>query len=240
MSVIDGWSRLKRALGAPPPGVSREAYRRWRAGNEGERDWWLTLPEQAFVDQERVYRALAGQLQALFPAFGLGQRFRALQIGCAVQDVIFFLEGGERYALDPLATFYKAHFARSRDPRVDYREGVGESLPFPDRFFDVVICQNLLDHVASYEVVLREVKRVLTQPNVVYFGTDVYDEAAARVRWERRARGELFDPPHPHTFTETSLDAILAAHGFVVTERWPRQPSGKDDESWRYCLAARG
>lgn len=136
--------------GAPPPGVSGEAYARWRAGNEGEGAFWLSIPEQTFVDQERGYRALAAQLQVHIPGLGRGNRYRALQIGCAVQDVIFFLEGGERYALDPLASFYKEHFARSRDPGVDYREGVGESIPFPDGFFDLVICQNLLDHVASY------------------------------------------------------------------------------------------
>jgi len=68
----------------------------------------------------------------------------------------------------------------------------------------------------------------------------VYDEASAKVRWERQARGEIFDPQHPHTFTESSLDEILVAHGFTLLDRWPRQPSGKGDESWRYCLAARG
>lgn len=239
MSGASGlWSRLQGLWRSPPRGVSRQAYRRWRLGNRAEKSFWLSLTEQDFLAHERGYRALAGQLQDLFPAYGIGPQFRALQIGCAVEDAIFFLRGGERYAVDPLAGFYRKHFARARNPEVDYREAAGESLPFGDRFFDVVICQNLLDHVANYAAVLREVKRVLRRPNLVYFGTDVYDEAAAAARRERQARGELFDIEHPHTFTEATLEAALVASGFAVRDRWPRQPSGKGDGSWRYCLVA--
>jgi SAM-dependent methyltransferase len=121
---------------------------------------------------------------------------------------------------------------------VDYRQAPGEDIPFEDDFFDLVICQNLLDHVASYDVVLDEVTRVLREPNLAYFGTDVYSQASAEARWARQARGEVFDIQHPHTFTVETLEETLENHGFQIVERLPTQPSGKGDDSTRHCLFA--
>lgn len=220
----------------PPPRVSEQESQRWQIGNEDEKSFWLGLKPEDFERHEQGYRALARQIDLAARIAGLRPDYRALQIGCAVEDTVFYLENCQRFAVDPLADFYKAHFERSRNPRVDYRKGVGESVPFEDGFFDLVILQNLLDHVANYDVVLDEVKRVLRRPNVLYFGTDVYPQASAEVRWARQARGELFDLQHPHTFTAESLEATLVGHGFRIAERLPPQPAGKGDDSYRHCL----
>ena len=188
--------------------------------------------------QEQGYRSFAKQIMQRLPLYGIKSNCRVLQVGCAVIDAISFMEGGDRYAVDPLADFYKQHFERANNPSVDYRKGVGESIPFQDAFFDVVICSNLLDHVANYHVVLEEIKRVLGQPNIVYFGTDVYSDEIAVSRWEKTSRGEIFDIQHPHTFTEQTLEDTLRTHDFEIVERYARQPSGKGDESWRHCLYA--
>jgi len=230
---------LRRAPGLPPPGVSPREFARWQVAHEGERAFWLGLSEADFQAHERGYRELAEQLEKRLPAFGVGADYRGLQIGCAVQDVIFFMHGGERYAVDPLADFYMEHFARSRDPGVTYRQALGESVPFPDAFFDFVLCQNVLDHVASCDAVLNEVRRVLRPPRLAYFGLDVYDEATAREREAKEARGEIADVEHPHSFTQLSFERMLTEFGFEILERWPPQPSGKNDGSWRHCLVAR-
>ncbi len=181
--------------------VSDSEHDRWKIGNQEEKDFWLSLKEEEFLAQERGYRSFAEQIMHRLPLYDIKPNYRALQVGCAVIDAIVFMEGGDRYAVDPLADFYKQHFERANNPSVDYRQGVGESIPFQDAFFDVVICSNLLDHVANYHVVLEEIKRVLGQPNIVYFGTDVYPDGIAVSRWEKTSRGEIFDIQHPHSFT---------------------------------------
>ncbi len=218
--------------------VSEEESERWKVGNEDEKGFWLGLTEEDLLAHERGHRALAKQIDLGIQIRGLRDDFRGLQIGCAVEDTIFFVEGGSLYAVDPLAEFYKQHFERARNPRVDYREGVGEVVPHEDDFFDLVICQNLLDHVANYDVVLDEVKRVLRKPNLLYFGTDVYTSESAEVRWKRQESGEIFDIQHPHTFTVETLETVITGHGFEIVERLPTQPSGKGDDSTRHCFFA--
>jgi hypothetical protein len=93
--------------------------------------------------------------------------------------------------------------------------------------------------VASVAAVLQEIRRVLRPPRLAYFGIDVYGDGTARERWAKEARGEIADVEHPHTFTQASFEQMLAAQGFAVLERWPPQPSGKGDDSWRHCLIAR-
>jgi ubiquinone/menaquinone biosynthesis C-methylase UbiE len=39
--------------------------------------------------------------------------------------------------------------------------GTGESMPFPDASFDLVVCDNVLEHISEPAAVLREVARVL-------------------------------------------------------------------------------
>lgn len=213
---------------------------RWTQAHDGEAQFWLHLPEDEFLRQAEGYSRLASQIVRFYRS-QVDPRgpFRALQIGCAVEDAVFHFSEGELFAIDPLADLYKSHFARSRNPRVDYRNAMGEDIPHPEAFFNIVICQNVLDHCADYRVVMAEILRVLGQPHLLFFGTDVYPEETAARRWEADARGEVHDVNHPHTFTEATFDRMLEEHGLEVVDRFPRLASGKGDDSWRHCLFAR-
>jgi 2-polyprenyl-6-hydroxyphenyl methylase/3-demethylubiquinone-9 3-methyltransferase len=52
--------------------------------------------------------------------------------------------------------------------RIDYREGMGEGIPFPDAAFDIAYCCDVLEHVADLPRVIAETARVL-QPGGVFF-----------------------------------------------------------------------
>ena len=51
---------------------------------------------------------------------------------------------------------------------IDYRCGVGEQMPYADCTFDVVVCVDVLEHVADVQRVLAEVFRIL-KPNGLFF-----------------------------------------------------------------------
>jgi 2-polyprenyl-6-hydroxyphenyl methylase / 3-demethylubiquinone-9 3-methyltransferase len=54
---------------------------------------------------------------------------------------------------------------------IDYLEGTGESLPFPDGSFDLVYCCDVLEHVADPGRCLSEAARVLKVGGVYFFDT---------------------------------------------------------------------
>jgi 2-polyprenyl-6-hydroxyphenyl methylase / 3-demethylubiquinone-9 3-methyltransferase len=54
---------------------------------------------------------------------------------------------------------------------VDYRQGFGEALPADDDEFDVVICCDVLEHVADLTRVVSEVGRVLRPGGLFFFDT---------------------------------------------------------------------
>lgn len=54
--------------------------------------------------------------------------------------------------------------ARGTDGTVDWRHADAAALPFPDRTFDVVLCQQGLQFMADRQAATRELRRVLAQP----------------------------------------------------------------------------
>ncbi len=209
---------------------------RWQIAHEEEKEFWLNLPEEEFQAQAIGYRNLAEQiLERLQARLKCGGNFKALQIGCAVEDAIFYLPYGQLHAIDPLANFYKANFKRSNNPKVEYRQASGEKIPFPISYFDLIICQNVIDHVMDCNHVLNEIKRTLKPNGMVYFGVDVYPPETAKLRIEYQKNSIIFDILHPHTFTVESFEKLIDENSFYVIERYPMQPSGKGDESERYC-----
>jgi SAM-dependent methyltransferase len=69
---------------------------------------------------------------------------------------------------------------------------VGESLPFPDRSFDVVLCDNVVDHAESPEQIVRELVRIIKPGGLLYFTVNVHHgvyAVAASVHSSWRAVG---------------------------------------------------
>lgn len=55
--------------------------------------------------------------------------------------------------------------------KIDYRQGLAENMPYDDNTFDVVICVDVLEHVADYKQVVSEVHRILKPGGLFFFDT---------------------------------------------------------------------
>src|SRR6185437_16618086 len=51
---------------------------------------------------------------------------------------------------------------------------VGEQLPFRDRSFDVVLCDNVVDHAESPQTIATELVRILKPGGLLYFTVNVH------------------------------------------------------------------
>ena len=98
-----------------------------------------------------------------------------LDIGCGdAGAIIAFAERGARCAgIECFDTSLERGRLRATDHgvTVDLRKGVAESIPYPDASFDLVMLDNVLEHVSDRPLTLREVRRVLKPGGILYMVT---------------------------------------------------------------------
>ena len=94
---------------------------------------------------------------------------RAIDVGCGpgalTAELVMRLGAGAVAAVDPSEPFVVA--AQARNPGVDVRRASAESLPFPDRSFDVAIAQLVVHFMADPVAGLAEMARVTRRDGVV-------------------------------------------------------------------------
>jgi 2-polyprenyl-6-hydroxyphenyl methylase / 3-demethylubiquinone-9 3-methyltransferase len=98
-----------------------------------------------------------------------------LDIGCGGGFLAeeFAREGFTVTGIDPVARSLEAarKHAADNNLEIDYREGKGEALPFPDASFDIVACCDVLEHVDDLTLVIGEVARTLKPGGVFCYDT---------------------------------------------------------------------
>ena len=202
---------------------------RWDIAQQYEKNYWDSASRQIESGEQHGlgwYEWRAGKLAERMQAAFAGQvpasiGHAVLEVGSGPVGIISYLKAEQRIAIDPLQDFYRTRpeLIRHRDARVDYRTGGAECLPFADGQFDMVILDNVIDHVLDADGVMREIWRVLRKDGVLYFSVNLHPAVGAVlhriVSWLKIDRG------HPHTFTLPKVRRFLNAHGFDVRhEDW--------------------
>ena len=101
---------------------------------------------------------------------------RALEVGCGLGVWTMHLarQGFKAYGLDLDPDFVEEGRKQAARQGVDahFVAAPAEKLPFDDGYFDVVISSFVLEHVADWRVMLREMLRVLRPGGVAYLSTN--------------------------------------------------------------------
>jgi len=98
---------------------------------------------------------------------------RVLEVGSGAHGLIFFFPGRLRVGVDPVAVEYAPMFPRwQRLARTC--AAFGEKLPFHSSRFDVVLCDNVIDHAEGPADIVHELVRVLKPGGVLYFTVNVH------------------------------------------------------------------
>ncbi|SDZ73787.1 bifunctional 2-polyprenyl-6-hydroxyphenol methylase/3-demethylubiquinol 3-O-methyltransferase UbiG [Rubrimonas cliftonensis] len=138
-------------------------------------DWW-----GGSVPWLRVLRSMVpGRLRFFDPLVAAnlgGWRGReTLDLGCAGGFMAEALarRGARVTGIDPAARAVAAAGAHAAREGLDirYDVGVGEALPYDDASFDVVVCVDVLEHVADLAAVMAETARVLRPDGLFLFDT---------------------------------------------------------------------
>ena len=176
-------------------------YRDWYCGDDWNY-WWL----EAFEE----YRTLPRRIE------------RALEVGSGPYSNVRLIRRvvsiGEITCADPLMEEYLCYrhtWVATQAMRGSIRAVTcpGESLPFPDMAFDLVVCVNVLDHVQSLPLCFDEMYRVLIPGGHFVLGqelTNSRDFALDDVR---------SDVGHPIKLEHDTLDSHLEGRFVPVFER---------------------
>ncbi len=200
---------------------------RWKEAQAAERKLWSEILSKS--DIESYSEKYSWKKEVMMKRFSsyikIDNRTRFLQIGCACIDVINFIDKGRRYSIDPLADTFKQLYGEI----VDYNssnlvKGVGESLPYKDEFFDVVILANVLDHTYDPLKVLKEVHRVLKKDGILYFENNFYQKSfllLAKVYGfiKENLFRKTFNVCHPFMFSLSDLRNIVSKDFSIEEER---------------------
>ena len=93
---------------------------------------------------------------------------KILDLGCGIGTFsqAFYLEGAKVVGIDIEEEYLKR--ARLSFPHIDFVKGVGENLPFPDEEFQIVFCNEVLEHTQNDLLVLKEIFRVLQKDGFLF------------------------------------------------------------------------
>lgn len=135
---------------------------------------------------------------------------RVIEVGSGAHGLIFYFGSNRGVGVDPLAVSYGNLFSQWQKTAATVA-AVGESLPFADRTFDVVLCDNVVDHAESPAQIVRELVRILKPGGLLYFTVNVHHRVyavAAGVHSSWRAVGLPYEvgPFADHT-THLTLGA---------------------------------
>jgi SAM-dependent methyltransferase len=147
-----------------------------------------------------------------------------LEVGCGAHGLIFGIPGLRSVGIDPLAVSYASLFPWQERARTI--AAFGEQLPFRTASFDVVLCDNVIDHAEGPDQILWEIVRVLKPGGVLYFTVNVHHpiyDMSSRLHGAWNAIGLRFEitPFADHTVHLTSRAAaeMLARLPLRILER---------------------
>lgn len=135
----------------------------------------------------RVERALAACDRPL------PERGRTVEVGSGAHGVVFASGLPRAVGVDPLA----AHYARlfpAWHHRIPSVAASGDALPFPTGAFELVLCDNVVDHAERPAAIVAELARVLAPGGTLYFTVNVHHPFYAAGAWAHRALNALGVP----------------------------------------------
>ena len=152
-------------------------------------------------------REVRGKLEAVRP---ISPDARVLEVGSGAHGIIFFFGAKDGVGVDPLADHYAELFPQWQD-KAKTIAAPGEKLPFDNSSFDVVLCDNVVDHAENPRRILEEIARVLAPGGMLYFEVNIHHplyHIAATTHAGWRALGIPFEitPFADHT-VHLTLDA---------------------------------
>ena len=146
-------------------------------------NWNGIQPEatQGQIVEDLIHGDAEGPLHQVEPYVAISGDSRILDLGSGVGSFVMACKkrGLRVFGLEPDrigqgAKITSIQIARRRLDAPVFVSGVGESLPFPDSCFDLVVMNQVVEHVTDQSVVVGEAARVLREGGAIYVACPNY------------------------------------------------------------------
>ncbi|HEX3538476.1 MAG TPA: class I SAM-dependent methyltransferase [Stellaceae bacterium] len=175
------------------------------------------MPYESVVAVEQEYFGWPrDEMRAFLPA----RCGKVLEIGCGEGRFSGGIaDAAETWGIEPHAGAARA--AQSRFHKVINASFEASLAELPPRYFDTVICNDVIEHMPDHDWFLETIKTYMSPsgvlvgsiPNVRYY-RNLFDLVLAK-DWQYQDQG-ILDRTHLRFFTEKSLRRTLRAHGFEI------------------------
>lgn len=141
---------------------------------------------------------------------------KVLDVGCAYGFMLErFPADYEKFGVD--VSDHAIAQAKKRLPGASFQliNTAERELPFPENFFDVVVCNDVIEHVEHPAHALQSIKRVLKKNGILYV-------SAPNLNWIRKTFFAYADRKENHIslMPHRVLEEVLIQNGFEVFERF--------------------
>ncbi len=146
-------------------------------------NWDGIQPEatQRQIVEELIHGDAEGLLRQVQPYVAISSASRILDLGSGVGSFVVACRrrGLRAFGLEPDrigqgAKITSIQIARRRLIASVFVSGLGEGLPFPDACFDLVVMNQVVEHVSDQSGVVREAARVVRDGGVIYLACPNY------------------------------------------------------------------
>ena len=144
---------------------------------------------------------------------------KVLDVGCGDGTILYMLQ--KDYELEPYGidiSINAVNKAKERGIKASVAN-LNEKIPFPNNYFNVIFCTDVLEHLFSPENALQEIYRVSKEDAIIIFSIPNLGHLKNRIQffWGKN----ITEPPfqvksHIRFWTKKSFVKLLTENGFKI------------------------
>jgi len=145
---------------------------------------------------------------------------KVLDIGCGPHGGLIGFTNCKKYGIDHLIEDYKKLGYPLDKHGIKYYHNKSENMPFPNSYFDVIVCVNALDHFDSLKKTIKEISRVLKKDGKFIGQFNFHEEPSIE---------------HPIVLDHKKLIGILLKHNLILVKRIFEYHINQEDRYYYEC-----
>lgn len=111
-----------------------------------------------YIEQKRIDKLI--ELAEIKPSD------KILEVGCGAGHILEKIKAGKLYGID-ISEIQIERTRKRMGIRVELKKAPGEDIPYEDKYFDKVLCSEVIEHVLDPREVLMEISRVMKDDGIL-------------------------------------------------------------------------